>query len=67
MPDQREPGAPIMNIRLGSCIEIDQSWYDYSKLREEIQDDGTLVPFPAHVHPASRAYQLQERIPGRDS
>jgi hypothetical protein len=31
MPDQRLPGAPTKNILSGN-IEIDQSWYNNSKL-----------------------------------
>jgi hypothetical protein len=55
-----------MNILSGS-IEIYQSWYDYSKLRQEIQDDGFLIPPPSHIDPACSTDQLQEAVPGRDS
>jgi hypothetical protein len=66
MPLQREPGAPIMKILFGN-IEIYQSWYDYSKLRKEVEDDGPFVPFPPHIDPACCSDELEETIPRRDS
>jgi hypothetical protein len=44
-------------------IEIYQSWYDDSKLREEIQDDGSFIPFPAHIDPTGSTNQLQKTVP----
>jgi hypothetical protein len=66
MPDQRDPGTPIMNILSGS-IEIYQSWYYDSKLREEVQDYGTFVPTIPHIDPTGRTNQLEETVPWRDS
>jgi hypothetical protein len=60
MPDQRDPGTPIMNILLGKVIGIDQGRNDYKELWQEIHHQGSFTALPAHIHPACRSQHLQE-------
>jgi hypothetical protein len=58
MPDQRDPGTPIMNILLGKEMGIDQGRNDYKELRQEIHHQGSLAALPAHVNPARCSQHL---------